>query len=585
VAACSPTLHESTFRKVAEIAGMNPYMVEIANIREQCSWVHIQKDVATKKAIQIVKSVVEKALLNERLEPVSVPITKRALVIGGGVAGIQAALNIANSGYEVILVEKEPSIGGHMAQLSETFPTLDCSQCILTPKMVEVSQHERIRLVTCAEVTGVSGFIGNFTVTIRKRAKGVDWSLCNGCGVCMEKCPVKVPSEFDMNLGTRKAIYRSFPQAVPNKVVIDKSKCLYHRKGTCRVCEKFCPTGAILFDEKESTVTEEVGAVVLATGYGLLPVSKIPEYGMGRIKDVIDGLTFERLLSASGPTGGEIKRPSDSRVPKDVVFIQCVGSRDPERYMPYCSNICCMYTAKHALLYKHQVPGGRAYVFYMDVRAVGKGYEEFVQRTAEEQEVLYLRGRVSKLYEEDGRVVVCGTDTLTGKNMELAADLVVLATAMMPSAVNGALGNLFGVSVDEHGFFTEAHPKLRPVESLNAGIYLAGCAQAPKDIPNTVSQASAAASMVTGLFSSEHLLHEPLTAGVDEDLCSGCGICVGVCPYGARKMDGKKGVVEVNEVLCEGCGACTAACPSGAAQQKNCTDDQIAAMMNALLSK
>jgi len=584
VAACSPTLHESTFRVTVRSAGMNPYMTEIANIREQCSWVHRDREIATEKALRIITSVIQKTLQNEQLEPISVPVNRRALVIGGGIAGIQAALSIANSGYNVLLVEKEPSIGGHMAQLSETFPTLDCSQCILTPKMVEVSQHERIRLITYSEIEDVSGFIGNFTVKIRKKAKGVDWELCNGCGICMEKCPSSVRSEFDRNLGTRKAIYRSFPQAVPNKVVIDRQSCLFYQKGKCKVCEKFCPPGAVSFDQEDEIIEEEVGAIVVATGFELFPIQNIPEYGMGKIKDVIDGLTFERLLSASGPTGGEVKRPSDGNVPKEVVFIECVCSRDPERYFSYCSKVCCMYTAKHALLYRHSVHEGRAYVFYIDIRAGGKDYEEFVQRTIEEQQVLYLRGRVSKLYEEDGKVVVCGTDTLTSRNMELRVDLVVLATAMRPSPETERLAKLLGIGLSEHGFLTEAHPKLRPVESLTAGIYLAGCGQAPRDIPDTVSQASAAASMVSALFSSEELQHEPLIAGVDDDLCSGCGICVSVCPYGARKLNAQKGVVEVNEVLCEGCGACSSACPSGAAQQHNYTDSQITSMVRAILS-
>jgi heterodisulfide reductase subunit A len=583
VAACSPTLHESTFRWTVRSEGMNPYMAEIANIREQCSWVHRDRDIATGKAVRIVKSMVQKVLQNEELLPISVPVVRRALVVGGGIAGIQAALNIANSGHEVVLVEKQPSIGGHMAQLSETFPTLDCSQCILTPKMVEAGRNERITLHTYSEVEDVSGFVGNFTVRIRKKAKVVDWEQCNGCGECMERCPVKVPSEFDGGLGTRKAIYRLFPQAVPNKVVIDRANCLYFKTGKCRVCEKFCPTGAVEFEQEDEYVEEEVGAIVLATGFDLFPVHRVPEYGSGKIEDVIDGLTFERLLSASGPTGGRVERPSDGAVPETVVFIQCVGSRDPERYFPYCSGICCMYTAKHALLYKQHVPHGRAFVFYMDIRAGGKDYEEFVQRTMEEERVLYLRGKVSKLYREDGKVVVCGTDTLSAQNIEVKADLVVLAMAVQPREETQKIAKLIGICSNEHGFLTEAHPKLRPVESLTAGVYLAGCAQAPRDIPDTVSQASAAASMVCALFSSETLSHEPLIAGVNKDLCSGCGMCITVCPYGARSINSEEGIVEVNEILCEGCGACSSACPSGAAQQKNFTDPQMSSMIRAIL--
>jgi heterodisulfide reductase subunit A len=584
VAACSPNLHENTFRIAGRSAGLNPYTIEIANIREQCSWVHADKSVATDKAVRIIRSMVEKALLDEKLEPLSVPITRKALVVGGGIAGIQSALTIANAGYEVILVEKEPSIGGHMAQLSETFPTLDCSQCILTPKMVEVSRHERIDLRTYSEVTGVSGFVGNFVVQIERKAAAVDWEKCNGCGLCIEKCPSEVPSEFERRLGTRKAIYRPFPQAVPNKVVIDKESCRYFTRGTCRVCEKVCPTGAIDYGQEPEVVEEEVGAIVMATGFDLLPVDAIAEYGGGKIPDVIDGLAFERMLSASGPTGGEIRRPSDGKVPKDLVFIKCVGSRDPEHYFSYCSSVCCMYTAKHAMLYKHQVPDGRAWIFYMDIRAGGKEYEEFVQRVIEEEHAVYLRGRVARVYADNGKVIVSGTDTLSQQNVEIEADLVVLSMAVRPSAGTEKLAKLIHLCTSESGFLTEAHPKLRPVESITAGVFLAGCAQAPRDIPDTVAQASGASSMVSGIFASDRLYHEPIIAGVDEELCSGCGVCVPVCPYDARSLNREKGVVEVNEVLCEGCGACTAACPSGAAPQKNYTDSQINNMIRALLT-
>ena len=583
VAACSPTLHENTFRMAVQTVDMNPYNCEIANIREQCSWVHNDKQKATEKAKRIIRSVVEKALLDEDLEPVKVPVVRRALVLGGGIAGIQSALNIANSEYEVILVERQSSIGGRMAQLSETFPTLDCSQCILTPKMVDVAQHENIRLMTYSELADISGFVGNFKVKIRQKAKYVDWDKCTGCGLCIEKCPKKVPSEFDQELGKRKAIYSPFPQAVPNKPVIDCDNCTYFRNGKCRLCEKVCPFDAINFDEKETFVEEEVGAIVVATGYDVYPVLNMSEYGGGKIPDVIDGLTFERILSSSGPTGGEVRRPSDGKVPKEIVFIKCVGSRDPEHHYPYCSKICCMYSTKHAMLYKHRVHDGQAYIFYMDVRAGGKGYEEFYQRAQEEDKVVYLRGKVSKVYQDDDKVVVCGIDTLSGTNVEIRADMVVLAMAIRPSKGVEELAKLLKISIDQNGFLTEAHPKLRPVESLSAGIYLAGCAQAPKDIPDTVAQATATAAMVSNLFVKDHLLHDPIITGVDEDLCSGCGLCVAVCPYDARKINREKGVVEVNEVLCEACGACAAACPSGAAQQKNFTDEQIGNMVRAIL--
>ena len=583
VAACSPTLHENTFRTAVMLVGMNLYNCEIANIREQCSWVHKDKKVATKKAKLIIKSVVEKALLNEELEPVKVPVTRRAMVVGAGIAGIQAALNIANSGYEVVLVDKNPSIGGRMAQLSETFPTLDCSQCILTPKMVEVSQNKNIKLMTYSEVVDVSGFVGNFKVKIKKKVKYVDWDKCNGCGICIEKCPVTVSSEFNQGVGKRKVIYTPFPQAVPNKPVLDAENCTYFIKGKCQICKKLCPPDAVDYTQVDEFVEEEVGAIVVATGYDTYDISNMEEFGAGKIPDVIDGLTFERLLSSSGPTNGEVRRPSDGKIPKEVVFISCVGSRDPEHHFSYCSKICCMYSAKHAMLYKHRVPDGQPFIFYMDVRTGGKGYEEFYQRAQEEDKVIYLRGKVSKLYREDGKIVVCGIDTLSGKYVELNADMVVLATAIRPSAGVNEFARLLKIHYDENGFLTEAHPKLRPVESLSAGIYLAGCAQAPKDIPDTIAQASGAAAMVANLFASDHLLHEPLIAGVNEDLCSGCGFCVTVCPYDARKLNKEEGIVEVNEVLCEGCGSCSASCPSGAAQQKNFTDTQLVNMVKAIL--
>ena len=585
IAACSPTLHEKTFRNTVSQAGINPYNCEIANIREQCSWVHTNMEEATEKAIRIVKSIVAKTLLDESLVPIKSPVVKRALVVGGGIAGIQAALNIANSGYEVVLVEKEPSIGGRMAQFSETFPTLDCAQCILTPKMVDVASNENIKLLTYSEVVDVSGSVGNFKVKIKKKAKSVDYEKCTGCGICVEKCPVKVPNEFDRGMSERKAIYTQFPQAVPNKPVIDRENCTYFQKGKCRLCERVCPFGAIDFEQEDEVVEEEVGAIVLATGYELYDVSNMGEYGGGELEDVIDGLTFERLLSSSGPTSGEVRRPSDGKVPKTVVFVKCVGSRDPEHHFPYCSKVCCMYTTKHAMLYKHRVPDGKAYIFYMDVRTAGKGYEEFYQRAQEEDGVIYLRGKVSKIYKSDGKLIVDGFDTLTGRKVQVEADMVVLAMAIRPSSGAEKLFNLLKVSTDANGFLTEAHPKLRPVESLTAGIFLVGCAQGPKDIPDSVSQANAAASMISVMFSQDYLIHEPIITGVNEDLCSGCGICVAVCPYDARKINREKGTVEVNEILCEACGACAAACPSGAAQQKNLTDRQIISMIKAILEE
>jgi len=582
VAACSPTLHEITFRNAIATAGLNPYQFENANIREQCSWVHKDKNTATEKAVEIIKSMIEKLKLNQSLTAINIPITKKALVIGGGISGMQAALDIANSGFEVILVEKTSSIGGRMSQLSETFPTLDCASCILTPKTVEVGHHPKIKLITYSEIEEVEGYLGNFKVKIKRKPAFVDWDKCTGCGLCSEKCPTNVPSEFDRNMGTRKAIYIPFPQAVPKKPVIDSKNCIYFKTGKCRLCEKQCPTDAIDYNQKETFIEENVGVIIVATGFDILSKENIGEYGYGKYKDVIDGLQFERLLSASGPTAGKIKRPSDGKIPEEVVFVQCVGSRDPEHGMPYCSKICCMYTAKHALLYKHAVHEGQAYVFYIDIRSGGKGYEEFVQRAIEDEEIVYLRGKVSKIFKdsgEDGKLIVWGVDTLTGKKIEISADMVVLAMAAVPNIGVKELAKKLKISTDAHGFITEAHPKLRPVETLTAGIFLTGCVQAPKDIPETVAQASGAAARAITILSKPELEMDPLISTVDEEICTGCGVCVEVCSYKARELNEIKKIAEVNEALCIGCGACISACPSNASIHKNFTKEQILRMI------
>jgi len=584
VAACSPNMHETTFRLAAQAAGLNPYRLEICNIREQDSWVHSQyKQEATEKAIELVKSVVEKTRRDESLKPIAVSVTKKALVIGAGISGMQTALEVADSGYQVVLVERLPHIGGRMAQLSETFPTLDCASCILTPKTAEVGRHERIQLMTHSEVVEVSGYVGNFKVKIKMHPTYVRWDKCTGCMECMNKCPKKLDSEFDRGMGKTKAIGVAFPQAVPYRPAISREHCIYLSSGKCGVCKKVCPVDAINFEDEEQILEEQVGAIVVATGYDLLPKEHFGEYGYGRIPDVIDGLQFERLNSSSGPTQGEIRRPSDGRVPKEVVFIQCVGSRDQEKGMPYCSKICCMYSAKHAMLYKHKVHDGQAYLFYMDIRAAGKGYEEFIQRGVEQDGLLYLRGRVSRVFQEGDKVMVWGTDTLSGENVRIAADLVVLATAIVPRHDAKELAQVLRLGTDAYGFFQEAHPKLRPVESLTRGIYLTGCAQAPKDIPDSVAQAGSAASKVLTLFSGEELQHPPTVVEVDPDICVGCGICVEACPYGARSVDEHTRVAKVFEVLCQGCGGCAAACPSGATKHRNLTKSQLMSMIDAML--
>jgi heterodisulfide reductase subunit A len=437
--------------------------------------------------------------------------------------------------------------------------------------------------MTYSEIDDVSGYVGNFKVRIKKKTAYVNRDVCTGCGLCSEKCPARTDSEFDEGLSKRKAIYTPFPQAVPNKPVLDAAHCTYFLKGKCGVCKKICPVSAVDYEMGDEYVEEEVGAIVVATGFDLYPTAKIGEYGGGKYKDVITGLQFERLLSASGPTAGEVRRPSDGKVPKEVVFLTCVGSRDPESHMPYCSKTCCMYLTKHAMLYRHKVHDGQAYLFYMDVRTGGKGYEEFYQRATEEDDVLYIRGKVSKIYEEDGKVMVWGVDTLTGKKIEIAADLAVLGLAMVPNATARELANKLKIHTDEWGFLSEAHPKLRPVESLTPGFFLAGAAQAPKDIPEAVAQASGAASKVCALFAEKEYHREPIVAWIDEDTCAGCKVCVSVCPYDAAEFDDEKKVARIQEAICEGCGACIAACPSGSAQQKNLTDAQIYRMVSAVL--
>jgi heterodisulfide reductase subunit A len=607
VAACSPHMHEKTFRRACASEGLNPFLCEMANVREHCSWIHEDRERATEKAIDLARFIVEKVKRNAPLETIRIPVTRRALVIGGGIAGIQAALDIADGGAEVVLVEKEPSIGGHMSQLSETFPTLDCSQCILTPRMVEVYQHPRIKLMAYSEVAEVSGYIGNFTVKVRKKARFVDDTICNGCGECQKVCIVKkVPSEFDERLGKRTAIYVPFPQAVPNIPVIDRANCAHFKalakgvkKEACGKCRESCGKKAIDFEQQDVIVEEKVGAIVIATGYELYTIGReqpaglsgYGEYGYGEIPDVIDGLQFERLASASGPTGGKILRPSDGKEPKRIVFLQCIGSRDPAKGIEYCSKICCMYVAKHTMLYKHKVHDGQATVFYMDIRANGKGYDEFTRRAIEEDGARYLRGRVSKL-ERDGDVIkVYGFDTLSAEPVVMDADMVVLATAMRPRQGIQALAQKLSVSYDTHGFINEAHPKLRPVETNTAGVFVAGACQAPRDIPDAVAMASATASKVLGLFSNEMLEREPTVAKVDVALCTGCFHCERVCAYGAvthkeirdRKGNLLKVVADVNPGVCQGCGTCQATCPSKSVELAGFTDEQIWSEINALV--
>lgn len=596
VCSCSPRMHEATFRKCAESVGINSYMVEIANIREQCSWVLKDKAEATAKAIKLAKAAIAKVRFNSPLQAGQSNVVKRALVIGGGIAGIQTALDIAEAGYKVDIVEKEPTIGGRMAQLDKTFPTLDCSACILTPKMVDAAQHENITLYTYSELEKVSGYVGNFEVTIRKKARSVKEDMCSGCGICTEKCPSrKTPSEFDMELKNRGAIYIPFAQAIPKVPVIDRQACIKFKTGKCGICSKVCPCEAIDYEQQDELLTEKYGAIVLATGFEMIKLDKFSDLGWGASKDVISSLQLERLTNAAGPTEGHLVCPSTGKEPKKVVIVSCVGSRDTtERGKTYCSKICCMYNAKHAMYIREKYPNVDVTVFYIDVRTPGKGFDEFYRRAVEEYGVHYVRGQVGKVVVDGaGKLTVFASDLNSGKHLMLFPDLVVLAGAVQPSPDARKLATMLTASIDNDDFYVEAHPKLRPVESPTAGVFLSGMCQGPKDIPETVSQAGAAAAKVIGLLAKDHLETNPCTAMCHENICSGCKTCAHVCPYGAISYETKqvvtlagtrenRTVAVVNEALCQGCGACTVACPSTAMDLKGFTNQQILAEVDAL---
>jgi heterodisulfide reductase subunit A len=579
IAACSPRMHETTFRRTVTEAGLNPYMMEMVNIREHCSWIHKDGAVATGKAVDIARKGVARVRNHSPLFSDAVPATKRALVIGGGVAGIQAALDMADAGIPVTLVEKESTIGGNMARLDKTFPTLDCSSCILTPRMVEAKSHPDIKLMVSSEIENVRGFVGNFEVDIRKKATCVIQEKCTGCMTCQEKCPGKAPDEFNMGVGQSKAISVPFPQAVPLVAAIRKQYCRQFIKGKCGVCKKVCPADAIDYEQEDEIVTEEFGAIVLATGYDSFDWREAyPEYGGGAYPDVVTSLQYERMLSASGPTGGHVKRPSDGSEPKTVVFISCVGSRDEAVGRPSCCSVGCMYTAKQAILTKDHIPDSRSFVFYIDIRAGGKGYDQFTRRAQKEFGAVYLRGRVGKIFPLAGKLVVQGTDTLAGEQVEIEADLVVLATGLSGSAGASRLAQTLNVSYDENGFFSESHPKLKPLESNTGGIFLAGACQSPKDIPDSVAQASGAAAKVIALLSRGRIQTSPMVAEVDEQGCTGCFKCLSVCPYHAIENQELRDGREVSRVissLCQGCGVCNVACPPGMISLMGYTDEQL----------
>ena len=596
ICSCSPRMHEQTFRKTCQKAGLNPYMVEIANIREQCSWIHKDKQTGTEKAIILGRAAIAKVHLNAPLTAGQSPVAKRALVIGGGIAGIQTALDIADAGFEVDIVEKKPTIGGKMTQIDKTFPTLDCAACILTPKMVDCAQHEKIHIYSYSEVESIGGFVGNFHVKIRRKARFVNEDVCTGCGLCTEKCPQKkVPNEFNLGMDNRRAIYIPFAQAVPKVATIDPDYCNMLKNGKCGVCAKVCTAGAIDYKQTDTFVEQTYGAIVAATGFEPIDLSKFNEFAYSQSPDVVSSLEFERLMNAAGPTSGTLLRPSDGTHPKTIVFVQCVGSRcdGAEKGKPYCSKICCMYTAKHAMLCREKYPDTDVYVFYIDVRTPGKNFDEFYRRAVEQYGVHYIKGMVGKVTPENGKLKVQASDLLENRQLHIDADMVVLAAAIEPDKTARPLATMLTASMDTNDFFTEAHPKLRPVESPTAGVFLSGMCQGPKDIPETVAQASAAAAKVIGLLSKDALSCNPCVAQPDEMMCNGCSNCEKVCPYGAITYIDKefrgpnrttllRRVAQVNPAVCQGCGASTVACMSGAMDLKGFSNRQIMAEVDAI---
>jgi heterodisulfide reductase subunit A len=587
VAACSPHLHEATFRNACKRAGLNPYLFEMVSIREQVSWVTKDKALATEKAKAMIAGGVRRVVQHQPLEPILVDINPNVLVVGGGIAGIQAALEIADQGSHVYLVEREPSIGGHMAQFDKTFPTLDCAACILTPKMFTAGTHPNITLLTWSEVEKVDGSVGNFTVQIRKKARKVDTEKCTGCGVCEEKCPKKVvDTVFEAGMGMRKAIYTPFPQAVPKYPVIDVANCIYFQRGTCKACEKFCPTGAIAFDQQDEMMTVQVGTVILATGYELFDARRIPHYGYGRLANVITNLEFERLSNTAGPTNGKIVLRDGVTVPQTVGIIHCVGSRDI-KYNIDCSAICCMQSLKFAHLVKEKT-GAKVYNFYIDIRTPGKTYDEFYRRVMDEG-VHFIRGKVAEVTDaprypgEEGKLIIQVEDTLAGRQLRVPVDMVILSAAMQPRADSKEVAKKFGIACSANGWFIERHPKLDPVATMTEGIFIAGVCQGPKDIPASVAQGAAAAARVLGLIGQKQVTLEPIRASVDQEKCSGCRICNSLCPFNAITFIEERKVSEINPALCQGCGTCVAACPAGAITGSHFTNAQIMAQLEGLM--
>ena len=582
VAACSPRLHEPTFRRCVEEAGLNKFLFEFANLREQDSWVHMtQPAEATAKAKDLTRMAVAKARLLEPLEASKVAVDKKCLVIGGGVAGIQSALDLADMGFKTYVVERNPTIGGRMGQLDKTFPTLDCSMCILAPKMVDTSKHENIELITYAEVKEVDGYIGNFTVKVEKKPRYVKEEDCTGCGQCQEVCPIEIPNYYDEGVGMVRAAYIPFPQAVPLCATIDKNYCI-----DCGLCETVCGPEAIDRNMEPEEIELHVGTIIAATGYDPYDPTEKYEYGYGRYTNVITAMEIERMINASGPTGGHVQKPSDGKEPKRVAFIHCVGSRDEQIGKSYCSRVCCMYSMKNAQLCIDHEPDTEVTCYYMDIRSFGKGFEEFYKTSQEKYGIEFIRGRPAEILENDDlTLTVRAEDTLLGKVTEYTYDLVVLSVGLEPPKGSNELRQTLGLSRTSDGFYMEAHPKLRPVDTLTDGVYIAGVAQGPKDIPDAVAQGSAAASRASIPMAKGEVEIEPITADTDTTVCGACEVCVELCPFGAVSIEGEGADkhAAINVALCKGCGTCVGACPSGAMNQNHFKTEQIMAQIAAAL--
>jgi heterodisulfide reductase subunit A2 len=587
VAACSPHLHEKTFRRACQNAGLNPYLFEMANIREHVSWVTKNKDAGTEKVKALVSAAAQRVKYQEPLEKMFVKVNKATLVIGGGIAGLQATLELADAGYPVYLVEREPSIGGHMAQFDKTFPTLDCSACILTPKMSEVGQHENVTMYTYSELEEVSGSVGNFKVKIRKKPRFIDEAKCTGCGICIEKCPRKIiDNVFEAGMGYRKAIYTPFPQAVPRTPVIDIENCTWFTRGKCQVCSKVCPTDAVDYNQKDEIIELEVGNIIMATGWQLFDCKRIPQYGYGRLANVYTNMEFERLCNAAGPTNGKIVLRDGKTEPESVAIIHCVGSRDVN-FNQHCSAVCCMAALKfgHLVLEKTKA---QVYSFYIDMRSNQKDYEEFYQRLLTEG-MHFVRGKVAEVTDaarnpsEAGKLIVQVEDTLMGKQRRLPFDMVILMGALEPQADAKEMGLKCGISCSMAGWYTERHPKLDPVATMTDGIFVAGTCQGPKDIPASVAQGAAAAARVSGMITKGTVMIEPIVASINEDECSGCRICNTMCPYNAIEFDEVKSVSRVITALCKGCGTCVASCPAGVITGAHFNNRQIFSEIEGIL--